>query len=78
MLLAVEHIVLALGTNGLVQVQSLTNSQRIVYVFRIPVTGGPVEGLAFFDDLVKASAYLFNRSLVIMKVCVKDVHIIQL
>ena len=78
MLLPVNHVVLALGTNGLVQVQSLTNSQCIVYVLRIPVACGPVEGLAFFDDLVKAPAYLFNRSLVIVEVCVKDIHVIQL
>lgn len=41
-----EHVILILGTNGLMKVQSLTDIQGIEDHLSIPVRGGPVEDLA--------------------------------
>ena len=60
------------------EIQFLTNRKGVKDYFRLPVAGGPIEGLALFNHFVEPSAYFLKWSCVVMKMSVKNINIIHL
>lgn len=60
------------------KVESLTNSKSIENTLSIPVGSCPIEYFPFFDNLMKSSAYLFERSLVVEMVSVENINVVKL
>jgi hypothetical protein len=73
-----KHVVLVLCSDGLVKIQSFTDSQSLKNSLCVPVAGCPVECLASLNNLIESTTYLFDRSKLIVNMSVDDIDVVKL
>ena len=72
-----NHIILILGADRLVQVVSFTNRNSRHDLVRVPVARSPIKGISIFDNLVESSADLFESCGLVESVSKSDIHIVE-